>query len=286
VQKLVLAAALSVVVLTLAFGTTPVLRAKDEKLKPEQVIARHLESIGSPEKLKEIKTRSILGSGSADFRVGGYGRLNGDATLVSDGPSIRLALKLPALDYPGEQFVFDGKDVVIGQTSPGMRSPLGTFLFHNEGLIKEGLLFGSLTTSWTLLNTGGRPLKLEVNGPKKVEGKSVYELKYVPKKEREVTVFFYFDSESFRHVRTQFKSEVVPTGTFGQGIRDNSETIKYSLTETFDDFKQIDGLTLPHAYKVDYSVDTPGGGFVGSWTYAFTQIVHNKPIDRQMFSVK
>jgi hypothetical protein len=284
-QRVLIASLAAVAVFASTVGVAPVLRAKDEKLKPEQVIARHLESIGSPEKLKEIKTRSIVGSGHVEFRVGGHADLKGDAILVSDGPSVRLALKLPSLDYPGEQFVFDGKDVVIGQISPGKRSPLGTYLFQNDGLFKDGLLFGSLTTSWAFLNTAARPLKLDLNGPKKVEGRSVYELRYVPKKGvSNVTAFFYFDSESFRHLGSEFKAEVVPTAV-GNKITDSAETIRYSLKETFDDFKQIDGLTLPHAYKVDYSVDSPRGGFVGSWTFAFTQMIHNQPIDRQVFSV-
>jgi hypothetical protein len=285
-QKRVLIASLAAVaVFTSTVGVAPVLRAKDEKLKPEQVIAKHLESIGSPEKLKEIKTRSIAGSGRVEFRVGGHADLRGDAILVSDGPSVRLALKLPALDFPGEQFVFNGKDMVIGQISPGNRSPLGTYLFENDGLLKEGLLFGSLTTSWAFLNTAARPLKLDLNGPKKLDGRSVYELKYVPKKGvSNVTAFFYFDSESFRHIRSEFKAEIVPTAV-GQKITDSAETTRYLIRETFDDFKQIDGLTLPQAYKIDYSVDSQYGGFVGSWTFAFTQMVHNQPVDRKLFSL-
>jgi hypothetical protein len=275
-----------VLLFALTVGISPVLRAKDEKLKPEQVIARHLESIGSPERLKEIKTRSIVGSGIAVFQVGGYGNMNGDAILESDGTSARLALKLKALDYPGEEFVFDGKDVFIGQISPGNRSPLGTYLFQNDGLIKEGLLFGSLTTSWAFLDTAKKPLKVDLSGPKKVAGKSVYELKYIPKKGASgVTALFYFDSETFRHVRSEYKSEII-SNPIGARITDSGETIRYSLTESFDEFKQIDGLTLPHAYKLDYSIDSPSGGFVGSWTYKFTQMVHNKPIDRRVFSVK
>jgi len=286
-HRILIASFAAAAVFASTVGVAPVVRAKDEKLKPEQVIARHLDSIGPADKLKGIKTRSISGSSRVEFRVGGHASLGGDAILASDGPSLRLALKLPALDYPGEQFVFDGKDVLIAQINPGNRSPLGTFLFENDGILKDGLLFGTLTTSWAFLNNkDAKPLKVDLNGPKKVQGRSVYELKYVPRKGvANIIAYFYFDSETFRHVRSEFKAEVPPTA-IGNKITDSAEPIRYSLAETFDDFKQVDGLTLPHSYKVDYSIDSPSGGFVGSWNYAFTQIVHNQPIDRQVFSVK
>ena len=211
------------------------LRAKDEKLKAEQVIAKHLESIGTADKLKEIKTRATNGSAHVDFRVGGQANLPAEANLFSDGASLRFSLRTPALEYPGEQFAFDGNKVVVGQIGPGRRSNLGQFLFENDELLKDGLLFGTLTTSWTFLNTGAKPPKLDLNGPKKVDGRSVYEVKYLPKKGGNITAFFYFDAESFRHVRSQFKAEIVPTAV-GQKITDSAETIRYTITETFDDF--------------------------------------------------
>jgi len=273
-------------VLVLLTATIPAapLSAKDEKLKAEQVIAKHLESIGTADKLKEIKSRATNGSAHVDFRVGGQANLPAEANLFSDGSSFRFSLRTPALEYPGEQFAFDGNRVVIGQIGPGRRSNLGQFLFENDELLKEGLLFGTLTTSWTFLNTGAKPPKLDLNGPKKIDGRSVYEVKYVPKKGGNVTAFFYFDAESFRHVRSQFKAEIVPTSV-GQKITDSAETIRYTITENFDDFKQVDGLTLPQSYKLDFSIDNPRGGFVGNWSYDVKQISHNQPIDRQVFSV-
>jgi len=263
---------------------TQVIGAKDEKLKPEQVIAKHLESIGAPEKLKEIKNRATKGSAHVDFRVGGQANLPAEANLISDGLSIRFSLKTPALEYPGEQFVTDGNKTLIGQISPGRRSNLGEFIFVNDELLKEGLLFGTLSTSWTFLRTDVKQPKMDVSGPKKVDGKSVYEVKYIPRRgSGNITAFFDFDAETFRHVRSQFKAEIVPTS--GQKITDSADTIRYTITETFDDFKQVDGLTLPHSYKLDFSMDNPRGGFVGNWSYTIQQIAHNQNIDRQVFAM-
>lgn len=262
--------------------TAPQTRAKDEKLKLEQLIARHLDSIASADKLKEIKTRSTTGSSHVDFRVGGQASLNGEGVLVSDGVSSRLGLRFPALEYPGEQFISDGNKTLIGQTSPGLRSPLGNFIFQNDFLLKEGLLFGSLSTNWALLNTAAKQPKLDVTGIKKIEGKSLYEMKYAPKKANgNIQAFLYFDPETFRHVRSQYKAELVSTAV--QKITDTAETVRYTLTEEFDDFKQVDGLTLPHSYKIDFSIDAPAGGFVGSWSYAVKQVAHNQTIEKAVF---
>jgi hypothetical protein len=294
--------------LTLLFGTAlfiaPVARAKDEKLKPEQLIAKHLESIGSPEALKAIKTRATAGASHITIRVGGQADMEGAGNLMSDGFALRLSLKFPALNYPGEQLAFDGSKTFVGQIAPGARSNLGSFIFTNDELLTEGLMFGTLSTSWALLNQSDRQPKLDLSGQKKSEGRSLYELRYTPKRRNgNVTAFFYFDAETFRHVRSQFKAEIVPiqssSGGSGRGggggkggggggpsgTTERGETTKYTITEQFDDFKQVDGLTLPHAYKLDFAVDAPNGGFVGTWTYTVKQVAHNQPIEKQIFSL-
>jgi hypothetical protein len=269
----------------LAVAIAPALRAKDEKLKPEQVIAKHLESIGSAAKLKEIKNRTTNGATHVDFRVGGHASLDGQGNIVSDANSVRASFNYPALEYPGEQFAFDGERVGVGQVNPGNRSPLGRFIYENEVLLKEGLLFGSLSTSWALLNTAVKQPKLDLSGPKKVGGRSLYEMKYEAKKGRgNVQAWLYFDPDTFRHVRSQYKVEV--TSSQIAKIADSAELERYTLIEEFDQFKEVDGLTLPHSYKLEFTIDSPRGAFVGNWTYAVKQIAHNQPIDRQLFSVK
>src|SRR5215469_13997143 len=92
-------------VLILLAAIAPSMRAKDEKLKPEQVIAKHLESIGPKEKLNGIKNRVTKGDAHVDIHVGGTANLAGNGILASEGRSLRLTFQYPALQYPGEQFV-------------------------------------------------------------------------------------------------------------------------------------------------------------------------------------
>ena len=106
----------------LLFASAVVARAKDEKLKPEQLIAKHLESIGPAANLKEIKTRSTGGAARVDFLVGGSGSLSGQGNVASNGTSVRAAFMFPALDYRGEEFRLDGDKTSIAQVNPGAYS--------------------------------------------------------------------------------------------------------------------------------------------------------------------
>jgi len=271
--------------LLLALGSGPMASAaKDEKLKPEELIAKHLESIGPAEKRKAIKTRATAGTAQVVFRVGGNGNLSGKGNILSDGPSVRMGFNFPALDYPGEQLAFDGSKVTAGQISPGNYPPFSGFIYQNDFLLKEGLLFGALSAGWTLLNVSSKQPKLESNGLKKIEGRELYELKYLIRNTKvSIQTWLYFEPETFRHVRSQFKLEVPAQMT---RITDSAELVRYTILEQFDQFKEVDGLTLPYSYKLDFTIDSPKGGMLTSWTHVIDRIVHNQSIERQLFSLQ
>jgi len=272
--------------LLLALGSGPMASgAKDEKLKPEELIAKHLESIGPAEKRKAIKTRATAGTAQVVFRVGGNGNLSGKGNILSDGPSVRMGFNFPALDYPGEQLAFDGSKVTAGQISPGNYPPFSGFIYQNDFLLKEGLLFGALSTGWTLLDVSSKQPKLESTGLKKIEGRELYELKYLSRSTKvNMQAWLYFEPETFRHVRSQYKLEVPATQM--TRITDSAEMVRYQILEQFDQFKEVDGLTLPHAYKLDFTIDSPRGGLLTSWTHAIDRVIHNQSFDRQLFSLQ
>src|SRR5690242_20661070 len=100
-----------------------VTRAKDEKLKPEDIVAKHLQSIGPAEKRNAVKTRVTAGPVQVALRQGGYANVTGKGNFLSDGKSVRLAFSFPAPDYRGEQMAFDGDKVTVMQINPGNYSP-------------------------------------------------------------------------------------------------------------------------------------------------------------------
>lgn len=281
--KSLLAASCATIVLGLLVATRPA-GSQDAKLKPEQLIARHLDSIAPAATLKELKTITTVGAAHVEYRVGGKVSFDGDGNLLSAGTSSRLALRFGAKEYPGEGFVSDGSKVLVTQISPDNRSQLGQFIFENDFLLKEGLLFGSLSSAWALHHVAAKQPRLEVTGIKSVNGRSLWEMKYTPKKGNPaIQTYLYFDSETFRHVRSQYRSEFVSPEF--QNIDSNALKSHYTLTEDFDDFSDVEGLTLPHSYKIDLVIDSRSKEFAGSWTYAVKQAVRNQVLDRQLFSV-
>src|SRR5689334_5042208 len=56
-----------------------------DKLKPEELIARHLESIGPAGKRDSVRTRIIAGTSLVIFRTAPTGQAAGRAVLASDG---------------------------------------------------------------------------------------------------------------------------------------------------------------------------------------------------------
>ncbi len=108
----------------------------------------------------------------------------------------------------------------------------------------------------------GARRKLTYDGLKEVDGRSLHQVTYVPKKAAsELNVRLYFEPDTFRHVMTQYKTEVAPYMNVSSGRVDrqatttNSAKTTYTITESFDDFQTVDGITLPRKWQLDYKVE-------------------------------
>src|SRR5687767_7589800 len=82
--------------------------ADDKKLTPEELIARHLDSLGSKEAIAAVKTRALIGSVKALNRLGNAGEIIGKAVMLSESPKLIYSMKFPSTQYPSEQMAFDG----------------------------------------------------------------------------------------------------------------------------------------------------------------------------------
>jgi hypothetical protein len=261
------------------------LGAKDQKLKPEELVERHLASLGSPEARAAAKNRIAAGDAEVVFRLNAQGVIKGKGHVMSEGRSLRIAMNFNAGDYTGEYLVYDGDKVNVGQIRPGQRSMLLSFIYTHNTPILEGLLGGTMSTAWPLLDLATRQAKLDYTGLKKIEGKQLHEVRYRPKKGAgDLQITLYFDPETFHHVRSQYLLNI-PEGM----AHDPSETARqtntvYQLVETFSDFKTADGLTLPSTYKLNFTASGQGS-FMGEWTLTATQVLHGQQLDARQFSV-
>jgi hypothetical protein len=177
----------------------------DSSIKAEELVAKHLEAIGSADARAAVKTRVVQGAAVYRIVVGGGGRQEGKTGLVSEGQKVRFMVKFPQQDYRGENVVFNGDAMRAAfANSNQSRSPLASFLLAQDVIVREGLLSGTLSTAWPLLNVGDGKPKLTVEGLKKVDGVSAYQVRYEPRKRSDLDIFLYFDQETFRHIKTVY----------------------------------------------------------------------------------
>lgn len=257
----------------------------DEKMTAEDVVAKHLESIGSAEDRAAIKTRVIIGVSRYVRRGPGGGTTDGRAVLASENDKNLLGMKFGVPGYDVETVGFDGKDLTVGYVAPGVRSPLGNLFRNYESVFKHGLLGGTLSSAWPLLATNDEKAKLRYSGIKKVEGANLHQLKYQPRKGSDMEISLYFDAETFRHVRTEYTRVVAPTiGTGGVDSSAAQRETRYKLVETFGDFTKEANLMLPHDYKIKLEISS-ASQILDEWTLTLTNFVFNQPIDQKDFVV-
>jgi len=223
------------------------------ELKPEDLIAKHLDSVGTAEARKGIKSRVVQGTAQYKILVGGAGTLDGKAVMVSEGDKMRLLLKFENNDYKGEQFVSDGNRLeVAATTSQHSRSPLGDFIYTQNTAIREGLFGGVLSTAWPLLDLSERKAKVSYEGLKTIDGRQLHDLRYKPKKGSDQVIDLFFDPETYRHVLTVYTLTVhqrIASGTSLQSAGGSNIPVQMTQGSTLD---QLKGSTPDNP--------NPGGG--------------------------
>jgi len=262
--------------------------AAEKISNPEELVAKHLESLGTSQARSDVKSRAD--EGTVQFRVlsGGTGYVDGKAVLLSEGPKLLLMISLPNNEYRGERFIFNGEKVEVrSATARQTLSNFGAFVHVQDVILREGLLGGALSTAWPLLNLQAHNPKLSYQGVKKVDGHEVHDLLYQPKRNSDLTIHLYFDTDDFRHVRTVYTASFEPhIGTLDTESPQHRET-RYRLEERFSNFASADGLTLPTHYTIQYTEELENGHTVWSqWDTAVKAIKQNVSPDPRNFAVK
>jgi hypothetical protein len=259
--------------------------AKDNDLKPEELVAQHLQSIGNSDQLAKTQTRSLAGTVTVRFVQGATGELPGLGQLVSDGHKLAIVYRFTGQDYLGEHFAYDGKNVTVGRYLPGKISILAEFLNRFDGIIKEGLLGGALSIAWPLRTLPETQPRLKYDKAK-LAGRPVHQLEYRPRRGlSEFRISLFFDYDTFHHIRTEYKLHIPAAigGGSANTIGIERPDSYYVLSEDFADFKQVDGMTLPHRYTIGFSSEGQTRTFVAHWTLEAEQIEHNGKTDALIF---
>ena len=273
----------------------------EDKLKPEELVTKHLASIGSPEVLANAKSVVAIGDAKAISRTAAVKDIVGVSQIASAGGKVLLAMVFNSTSYPYEKVAFNGDKMTLALwTTSGQRSDLGDFLMSQQTIFKEGLIGGVLSSAWPLRNLTERGSKLSYAGTKKIENRLVHELKYNPRKGGgDLKISLFFDAETFRHVRSEYSYTVSarmgarpssgpmasPGGTGVNATDTGSQTLnRYKLIEEFSDFQTVNNLTLPRTYHLRLTIDTQRPKLL-EWVMNFKQFALNEPIDATAFNL-
>lgn len=264
----------------------PSLLGKGDKLTPEKLVAQHLASIGTPQARANLRSRSLQGQGRMVVLRGGAGTLSGSATHASEGNKSSFLFEVDDPSYRGEHLIFDGQDSQVGWAYRGRRSQLGEFIQTYSYVLREGLLGGTLSTAWALLDLESKKPSLKYHGLKKVQDRKLHRLEYRPeKREGDLRIDLYFEPETFRHVRTTYHFSWSPGIGRSAGSTPWQRETRYLLEETFENFQQLGGLELPALWIIRFE-RVGRSTTVQEWETDFRSGKHNPSIDPASFTLK
>lgn len=257
--------------------------AAGQDLKPEEVVARHLDSLGKKEARETLKTLMAVGQSEFESRVPAI-KGGGRAVVVSDPSNLFFVLSLNSKEYPFEKIGFFNGKQSLPFVTPGGRSLLGTFIAEHEKVLSGGLFNGSMSLNWALLHVEKMKPIMKSGGTKNIDGRRVHVINYFTSGgSSEFTIKLYFDGETFHHVRSEYRREIrAKTPVFGVANQISNSTLE--LTEYFADFRVVENVTLPFSYRVEFSSNSGSSTYQSSWGIKVEQYVLNQKLTADFFT--
>jgi hypothetical protein len=253
------------------FSTSFVFSA--QQLTLEEILKRHADAVGNEKARSETANRVAIGV--SDFSLSlPASHSAGKVLFASDAKNAMLISSFDLLEYPYEKVGYFRGKMDVPFITPGTRSPMGSYLLLNDNLFSERLFGGVINSSWRLFDTALPLERLRLGGRKKTNGKECYVLRFTPKiaASADSSIEIFIDAKTFRHVRTEYKQTIpdktaYPVLFIGNQTGENINT----LTEDFDDFRTVQGLTLPFKYTVKLLLNSRAATKDFRWTFTFTE---------------
>ncbi len=257
--------------------------------KAEEIVAKHLDSIGTAEARTGVTSRVVQGTLKFKILVGGAGESVGSWGQVSDHRKSRFVMRFGHGDWRGEEFICDGeKTSYAAATASHQYSDFAKFVSAEDFIVKEGWLGGALSTAWALENVDPSRSQLQYLGLKKIGGRDLHTLEYVTKSGKGLTVKLYFDPETYRHVKTVYSTVAVPMGA-PNGIITSAvqDQFRYTIEENFSDFQTDHGITLPRHYDLQFTEELQNGTTrLYDWDMLTGALHENIGLDPENFHIK
>lgn len=270
-------------ILSVIFLTTADIRA--QKLTAEDIIAKHLDSIGTAEVRKNMKNQ--VATGGVRYKVlrkntGGDGKI----VFASEGDKILFGMTFSIPSYPAETIIFDGKNSKVGYAISNTRSEFGDFVYRYKDVVSEGLLGGTLSTAWTLADLSSRKAKIDLSGTKKIDGKEAYLLKYFPNGGSDLQIYIYIDKENYRHLRTEYRRTISSIQGLTPDSSSQQREQRQTMTEDFSDYKKVSDRNLPHSYRLYVMLEGAAGTREYEYKAEFSQFYFNEQLDPKTFATE
>jgi hypothetical protein len=254
-------------VLLVMIAISPLAPAKENAVLTD-FVRQHLNAIGSEQARSALKNRVVKGSVAFHFVTGSPQRWGGDETFASTPDKIDLLMQFPPSVFLTEHIVRDGKKTSVAQTRPGRWSRFGLFVkVHNE-ILTEGLFGGTLSAAWPLIDLEKSAARLEDRGIKKIDGRELRRIDYIPKQMTDLDIQLYFEPDTFRHVQTIYLLHEQPLDR---------------IQEQFANFVPVEGLMLPTRWTIQ--LESRSGQFA-RFEIIQQKAVQNVTLDPGTFDVK
>lgn len=266
-----------------------------QKVTAEEVIGKHLDSIGTSEMRSSLK--NFVARGTISFTALRQAGSGGDGLVVfaSEGEKSLVGMSFRIPNYPGETIVYDGKNLKVAYAVANTRSYFGDYLFRFSNIIKEGLLGGTLMRSWSLFDVRARRAKVRYDGKKKVSGRDTHVIEYMPQGGSDVKIKIFLAADNYEHVRTEYSASIpvqqgsVPgapvIGGGGAAAERSSQQreVRQLLTEDFSNYNKVEGLNLPHMHKMYLRIEDANGVREYEFKAQFTEFFLNQQLDPDSF---
>jgi hypothetical protein len=256
---------------------------------PDDLIAKHLSSIGTAAARASLKSLAIQGTLRFKILVGGAGEAVGSWGRVSEQRKSNFVMRFGTGNWRGEQFVYDdNKASFAAATLTHEYTTFAQFVSGHDFIIKDGILGGVLSTAWALENLDPNRLKLHSLGHKKINGHELEGIECFSKGGSDMTVKMYFDPDTHRHVMTIYSVENVPRNV-ENGINRSAQQqqLRYTIEERFSEFQPYEEIMLPHHYDLQYTEELQNGSTrIYDWEMTADNIHSNVQLDPSNFQLK
>ena len=254
-------------VLLLMMGISPLTPAKENAALAD-FVKQHLNSIGSEQARAAVKNRIAEGGVTFHFVTGSPQRWGGDETFTSAPDKIDLLMQFPPSVFLTEHIVRDGKKTSVAPTRQTRRSRFGLFVMVHNEILTEGLFGGTLSAAWPLASLEKNEARLEDRGIKKIDGRELRRIDYIPKQMTDLDIQLYFEPDTFRHVQTIYLLHQQPLDR---------------IEERFANFVPVEGLILPTKWTIELENK---GGLLARFEISQQKAAQNVTLDPGTFDVR